>query len=45
MKVNNLLITLIVVAAFLLRFINVSNNPPGLTWDEAALGTTGIHLC
>src|SRR3989344_6108180 len=33
-----LLYSLIIALASFLRFWNLSNQPPGLTWDEAAIG-------
>lgn len=38
MKRNSLVLTTIVVLGFLLRFINVANNPPSLYFDEVSIG-------
>ncbi len=34
----------IIILAALLRFYNLANNPPGLTWDEAALGYNAYSI-
>ena len=41
---SKILLILIIVLAALLRFWNLPNNPPGLTWDEAALGYNAYSL-
>lgn len=38
MRLNKLILTLIVIFAFVLRIYSVANNPPSLTWDEVAWG-------
>ena len=37
-KLDKLLLSLILLLAIFLRFFNLSNNPPSLYWEEAALG-------
>jgi 4-amino-4-deoxy-L-arabinose transferase-like glycosyltransferase len=46
MKINRNIIILgfIVVIAFLLRFIQVSNNPPSLSWDEVSIGYNAYSI-
>ncbi len=45
MKVNNLffLLVILLIASFL-RFYQLGNNPPSLTWDEAAWGYNAYSL-
>src|SRR3989344_7148639 len=38
------LLFLIIILAALLRLWNLSDNPPGLTWDEASLGYNAYSL-
>ena len=38
------LLGLILILAIVLRFWNLAGNPPGLTWDEAALGYNAYSL-
>ena len=35
---RNFFLVSIIVLGFLVRFMNISTNPPGLYWDEAAIG-------
>ncbi len=45
MRKNQLLIFLaITILAFFLRFYNLSTNPPGLYWDEAAFGYNAYSI-
>jgi 4-amino-4-deoxy-L-arabinose transferase-like glycosyltransferase len=46
MKINRNIIILgfIVVIGFLLRFIQVSNNPPSLSWDEVSIGYNAYSI-
>lgn len=44
MKYNKVILLLIVIIALVLRFIFLSDNPPSLTWDEAAWGYNGYTL-
>lgn len=39
-----LLLFFILFLGIILRFWNLSNNPPGLTWDEAAIGYNAYSL-
>lgn len=41
---ERLLLVLVVLLAAFLRFWQLGNNPPGLTWDEAAWGYNGYSL-
>lgn len=45
-KINKffLLVTIVFVIAFFLRFNNLGSNPPGLYWDEAAFGYDAYSL-
>lgn len=43
-RISQFLIALIVLLAFVLRFYNLSSNPPSLTWDEAAWGYNAYSL-
>ncbi len=43
-KYKYILLTLIVFFAFVVRFYNISSVPPGLNWDEAALGYNAYSL-
>lgn len=38
MKFVNIIICLIILLGALLRFVNLSNNPPSLNWDEVSFG-------
>lgn len=38
MKLTNIILGSIVLLAFIVRFYNVGNTPPSLTWDEVAWG-------
>ncbi len=38
------MLVLIIVLAGILRLWNISSNPPGLTWDEAAIGYNAYSL-
>jgi len=44
MSGKNVLLVLILVTAFFLRFYNLGQNPPSLTWDEAAWGYNAYSL-
>src|SRR3989344_919432 len=45
MRINKKLIfLLIVLLAFVLRFVSVWNNPPSLNWDETAFGYNAYSL-
>ena len=44
MKFQRVLLICIVVIGFLLRFIDVSNNPPGLYSDEASIGYNAYKI-
>lgn len=44
MKPNVIVLSLILTLAFFIRFINLGSNPPGLTWDEAALGYNAYSI-
>lgn len=44
MKKHYLILILILVLGLLLRTINLSNTPNGLTWDEAALGYNAYSI-
>lgn len=39
-----ILLSIIVLLAFILRFYQLGTNPPGLNWDEAALGYNAYSL-
>ncbi len=41
---KNFLIVLIIILAFALRFYNLGQNPPSLTWDEAAWGYNAYSI-
>lgn len=41
---NFLPLVLVLILASVLRFWNLAGNPPGLTWDEAALGYNSYSL-
>lgn len=41
---KHILFIFIIILATLLRFWNLSSNPPGLTWDEAALGYNAYSI-
>jgi 4-amino-4-deoxy-L-arabinose transferase-like glycosyltransferase len=41
---SKFLLTLIILIAAFLRFYQISNNPPSLTWDEAAWGYNAYSL-
>ncbi len=43
-KISNLVLITILLFGFSLRFYSVQNIPPGLTWDEAALGYNAYSL-
>lgn len=43
MRTKVIFITIVLIA-FLLRFFNLSTNPPALTWDEAAWGYNAYSL-
>ena len=43
-KYKKILLLLIVLFAFLLRFANVANNPPSLNWDEASIGYNAYSI-
>lgn len=38
------LLLLIIILAFLLRVVKIDSTPPGLTWDEAALGYNAYSI-
>lgn len=44
LKFENLILALILILGLTLRVWNLSNNPPGLTWDEAALGYNAYSI-
>lgn len=44
LKFENLILALILIIGLTLRVWNLSNNPPGLTWDEAALGYNAYSI-
>src|SRR5579862_583537 len=44
MKLQTLFLICIVVLGFLLRFIDVSNNPPGLYSDEVSIGYNAYKI-
>ena len=41
---NLLLIALIIITAFFLRFYSIAANPPSLTWDEASWGYNAYSI-
>jgi 4-amino-4-deoxy-L-arabinose transferase-like glycosyltransferase len=41
---RNLIILAIISVAFVLRFSNVVNNPPALTWDEVSIGYNAYSI-
>lgn len=41
---NNFILIFILILGFILRFWNISNIPPSLTWDEAALGYNAYSI-
>lgn len=41
---THILLTFIVILSTVLRFWSLSSNPPGLTWDEAALGYNAYSI-
>jgi 4-amino-4-deoxy-L-arabinose transferase-like glycosyltransferase len=43
-KYKKIILVLIVLLACVLRFWGISNNPPSLNWDEAALGYNAYSL-
>ncbi len=43
-KIKIILLSLIVLLAVLLRFVNLQGNPPALTWDEVAWGYNSYTL-
>ena len=43
-KFDKFVLVLIITVAALLRFFNLSTNPPGLYWDEAALGYDAFSI-
>jgi 4-amino-4-deoxy-L-arabinose transferase-like glycosyltransferase len=44
LEISQLLLVILLILGFGLRFYNVQNVPPGLTWDEAALGYNAYSL-
>src|SRR6266851_3281683 len=44
MKLQPILLVIIVILGFFLRFIDVSNNPPGLYSDEASIGYNAYKI-
>lgn len=44
MKKNFILLVLILLFAFFLRFYQIENNPPSLNWDEAAIGYNAYSI-
>lgn len=43
-QINTILLLLIFIFAFILRFWQLGNNPPSLDWDEASLGYNAYSL-
>lgn len=43
-KLKYILLAVVLTTAFILRFWNLSSNPPSLTWDEAAWGYNAYSL-
>ena len=41
---KNSLLVIVLILASVLRFYDLANNPPGLTWDEASLGYNAYSL-
>lgn len=44
MKLQTIFLILIIILGFLLRFVDVSNNPPGLYSDEASIGYNAYKI-
>ena len=44
MKLQTLLLLLIIILGFFLRFVDVSNNPPGLYTDEVSIGYNAYKI-
>lgn len=44
MKLQTLLLILIIILGFILRFVDVTNNPPGLYSDEASIGYNAYKI-